>query len=335
MFSTFEMCEKYLNGCSSSSLNETLLAKQKFDGEIHTYSPSFKPTEFDEIVKHSNFIVFNSFSQLKLYKDKLLPHNSIGMRINPNISTTRTALYDPCSINSRLGVKIDDFKSLLNLDGIHFHALCEQNSDSLEIVLDKVINDFGIFFPKLKWINFGGGHLITEQNYDIDKLLNIISNFQNMYPNLQIYFELGGSIGWKTGYLESTILDIVHNGIDIAILDTSCDAHTPDVLHMPYTPKIRYAKSIKSMSLKEKLNGYIYQIAGNTCLSGDIFGTYCFNKKLNIGDKIIFEDMMHYTMVKTTTFNGINLPSIAIKRKNGNIDIIKNFGYEDYKNRLS
>jgi carboxynorspermidine decarboxylase len=331
MHSTFDMCKKYLKGCCASGLNEAILAYEKFGGEVHTYSPAFKPNEFDQIASISNHIVFNSHAQYDLYKDKILDKNSIGLRINPQYSTVEVDLYNPCGINSRLGIKKENFKPeyIAKIDGLHFHALCEQNVDALIGVLGRFEEDFGQYFKDIKWINFGGGHHITRDDYDVKSLIKLLKEFKEKYPHLDIYMEPGEAIGWRTGYLESTVLDIVDNGMKIAILDTSAEAHMPDTLAMPYKADIRDASS----DPKEKQ--YTYRLGGNTCLAGDIIGDYSFDKELEVGDKIILEDMIHYTMVKTTTFNGINLPSIAIKRKDGTIEVVKDYGYEDYMCRLS
>jgi len=342
MYSTFDMCKKYLKGCCASGLNEAILAHNEFGGELHTYSPAFKPNEFEQISKISNHIIFNSFNQLKLYKDKVKYHNSLGLRINPQYSTVEVDLYNPCGTYSRLGITKKEFlkesakykekNTLLELfkfiEGLHFHALCEQNVDALQGVLEKFEQNFSQYFDKLKWINFGGGHHITREDYDVDGLIKLLKGFKKKYPHLKIYLEPGEAIGWKTGYLESTVLDIVHNEINIAILDTSAECHMPDTLAMPYKPDIKN-------SADANIKRYTYRLAGNTCLAGDIIGDYSFDKPLQVGDKIILEDMIHYTMVKTTTFNGINLPSIAIKRKNGTIEIIKNYDFNSYKDRLS
>lgn len=330
MYSTFDICKKYLKGCSASGLNEALLANEKFGGEIHTYSPAFKPNEFEEISHISNYIVFNSFNQLNLYKDKIKPHNSIGIRINPECSTMNVDLYNPCGTNSRLGIIKSEFIDELPniIDGFHFHALCEQNVDALQLVLDKFERNFNQYFKDLKWINFGGGHHITRKDYDVKGLISLLQKFKKRYPHLKIYLEPSEAIGWQTGYLEATILDIVTNGMKIAILDTSAECHMPDTLSMPYRPDIRDA----DIPYKKE---FTYKLSGNTCLAGDIIGDYSFDKELKIGDKIILEDMIHYTMVKTTTFNGVNLPSIAIKRKTGNIEIVRNYDYLSYKDRLS
>ena len=330
MFSTFDLCKKYLKGCCASGLNEAILAHEEFGGEVHTYSPAFKPDEFEQITEISNHIVFNSFNQLELYKNKIKSHNSIGLRINPEVSTVDVDIYNPCGVYSRLGITKKEFKDELPtiVEGLHFHALCEQNVDALESVLEKFEKNFSQYFGQLKWINFGGGHHITRADYDVEGLIKLLKEFKSKYPHLKVYLEPGEAVGWQTGYLSTTVLDIVHNDIDIAILDTSAEAHMPDTLAMPYRADIR-----NSGIANEKK--HTYRLGGNTCLAGDIIGDYSFDKKLHIGDRIILEDMIHYTMVKTTTFNGINLPSIAIIKKNGDLKIVKEYNYESYKDRLS
>jgi len=330
LYSSFDLCRQYLKGCCASGLNEAILAYEEFGKEVHTYSPAFKPNEFDAITKISNHIVFNSFNQLELYKDKIQANNSIGIRVNPEVSTVEVDLYNPCAPYSRLGTPLKNFPDKLPeiIEGLHFHALCEQNVDALNQVLTKFEENFKQYFSKLKWINFGGGHHITREDYDVEDLIKLLQTFKEKYPHLKIYLEPGEAVGWQTGYLEATVLDIVDNGMKIAILDTSAECHMPDTLAMPYRAEIRGAGLPNEKQ-------FTYRLGGNTCLAGDIIGDYSFEKPLQIGDKIILEDMIHYTMVKTTTFNGINLPSIAIKRKNGYIDIIRDYGYESYKDRLS
>jgi carboxynorspermidine decarboxylase len=330
LYSTFDLCKKYLKGCCASGLNEAILAHEEFNGEVHTYSPAFKPDEFEQITQISNHIVFNSFSQLELYKDKIKEQNSIGLRVNPEVSTVDVDIYNPCGVFSRLGITKKEFQKELPaiVEGLHFHALCEQNVDALQKVLEKFEQNFSMYFDQLKWINFGGGHHITRVDYDVDGLIQLLQEFKARYPHLKVYLEPGEAVGWQTGYLSATVLDIVHNDIDIAILDTSAEAHMPDTLAMPYRPDIRDA----SVANEKK---YTYRLGGNTCLAGDIIGDYSFDTPLKVGDTIILEDMIHYTMVKTTTFNGINLPSIAIKRKDGSFELIRKYNYQSYKDRLS
>lgn len=330
LHSTFDLCKKYLKGCCASGLHEAILAKEEFGGEVHTYSPAFKEEEFDEIVSISNHVVFNSFNQLNLLKHKAIGKTSIGLRVNPEYSSVEVDLYNPCGAFSRLGITKANFDEtqLENVDGLHFHALCEQNVDALQGALKNFEENFGEYLAQMKWVNFGGGHHITRDDYDVEGLITILKEFKNRYPHLEVYLEPGEAVGWQTGYLMATVLDIVNNGMDIAILDTSAEAHMPDTLAMPYKADIRGA-----LNANEK--EFTYRLGGNTCLAGDIIGDYSFDKPLEVGDKIILEDMIHYTMVKTTTFNGIKLPSIVIKKNNNCYQIVNNFGYNNYKVRLS
>ncbi|MGA1940266.1 carboxynorspermidine decarboxylase [Arcobacter sp. YIC-310] len=330
LFSTFDICKKYLKGCCASGLHEAILAKEEFGGEVHTYSPAFKEEEFDEIVSLSNHVVFNSFSQLKRLKHKALGKTSIGLRVNPEYSSVEVDLYNPCAPFSRLGITKANFEKdeLEGVEGLHFHALCEQNVDVLEGALVNFEKNFGEFLPSMKWVNFGGGHHITRVDYDVNRLIDVLKSFKKRYPHLEVYLEPGEAVGWQTGYLSATVLDIVDNGMKVAILDTSAEAHMPDTLAMPYRADVR-----NSALANEKQ--FTYRLAGNTCLAGDIIGDYSFDKELKIGDKIILEDMIHYTMVKTTTFNGIKLPAIVLKKDNGCYQVVNNFGYNEYKRRLS
>lgn len=329
LWSSFDLCKQYLQGCCASGLHEALLAKEEFGKEIHTYSPAFKDEEIDEILDISHHVVFNSFNQYKKFKEKANKKVSCGLRINPEYSSVEVDLYNPCSVNSRLGITKANFEKdeLDGIEGLHFHALCEQNVDALEGALSKFEENFSCYFNQLKWVNFGGGHHITREDYDVQGLITLIKAFKKRYPHLQVYLEPGEAVGWQTGYLMATVLDIVDNGMKIAILDTSAEAHMPDTLAMPYRADIRNA----GFSNEKE---YTYRLAGNTCLAGDIIGDYSFERSLEVGDKIILEDMIHYTMVKTTTFNGIKLPSVAIKR-DGCYHIVNNYGYTDYKTRLS
>ena len=330
MHSTFDLCKKYLKGCCASGLHEALLAKEEFGKEVHTYSPAFKDEEIDEIISISNHLVFNSFNQLKRYKDKAFKKVSLGVRLNPEYSSVEVDLYNPCAPNSRLGITKANFdeSQLQYLEGFHFHALCEQNVDALEGALANFEKNFSLYFSQLKWVNFGGGHHITRADYDVEGLINLLKDFKSRYPHLEVYMEPGEAVGWQTGYLVATVLDIVNNGMDLAILDTSAEAHMPDTLAMPYRAMIRNS----AVAFEKK---YTYRLGGNTCLAGDIIGDYSFDEPLKVGDRIILEDMIHYTMVKTTTFNGIKLPSIIIKNKDNSYKVIKNFCYNDYKLRLS
>ncbi len=329
LWSTFDLCKEYLQGCCASGLHEALLAKEEFGKEVHTYSPAFKDEEIDEILDISNHVVFNSFNQWKHFRNKAIGKASCGLRINPEYSSVEVDLYNPCGAFSRLGITKDNFQEaeIEGIEGFHFHALCEQNVDALQGALLNFEKNFSQYFSQLKWVNFGGGHHITRKDYDVQGLITLLKDFKKRYPHLEVFLEPGEAVGWQTGYLVATVLDIVNNGMDIAILDTSAEAHMPDTLAMPYRADIR-----ESGLINEK--EHTYRLGGNTCLAGDIIGDYSFDKPLNIGDKIILEDMIHYTMVKTTTFNGIKLPSIAIQ-KDGCYQIVNDYGYNDYKIRLS
>ena len=337
LWKSFPLLKPYLEGCCASGLHEAKLASEVFTKEVHSYSPVFKDEEIHEIASISHHMVFNSPSQFKQFAHKckqINPKLLLGLRINPEYSESPTEMYNPCSLYSRLGTTIGNFDEALleYIDGLHFHALCEQSADALENVLHYFEEKFGKYISTMQWINFGGGHHITRKDYDVEKLIRLIKNFKKKY-NVEVYLEPGEAIGWETGTLHSTVLDIVHNGMDIAILDTSAEAHMPDTLLMPYRAGVLGAKPSANEKAGEKI--YTYRLAGNTCLAGDIMGDYSFDSPLQIGDKVIFLDQMHYTMVKATTFNGIKLPSIAIQKIDGSIKLVREFGYEDFKNRLS
>ena len=337
MWSTFPLVSKFLKGCTASGLHEAKLAhdefkKHKSDAEVHTYSPAYNDEDIKEIALISNHIVFNTPSQLLKYVDivkEINPELSISLRINPEVSASPKDIYNPCAIYSRLGTTLANFDEdvLEHIDGLNFHALCEQNVDALEEVLIAFEKNFSHYFKNLKYINFGGGHHVTKKGYDVEKLINIIKMFKSKY-GLEVYLEPGEAVGWETGYLVSTVLDVFHNGMNIAILDTSAEAHMPDTLAMPYRADVR-----GSAVAGEKK--YTYRLGGNTCLAGDIMGDYSFDEPLKVGQRIIFEDQIHYTFVKNTTFNGIKLPSLALLKKDGSLVTVKEFGYEDYKMRLS
>jgi len=330
---TFPLIRKYLAGISASSLNEALLGKEEFGKEVHIYAPAYSDNEFNQIIEIVDHINFNSINQWLLFKDKVITKKvKAGVRINPEHSEVKTKIYDPCAPFSRLGITHKNFMQNLDafngISGIMFHNLCELNSDSLERTLNIVVEKFGFYFKNLEWINFGGGHHITRPDYDIKRLINIIHEFRKKY-SLEVYLEPGEAIALNTGILVSTVLDVFENEMNIAILDTSATAHMPDVLEMPYRPEIKNA----GMPGEKP---YTYRLGGLTCLAGDIIGDYSFDKPLKRGDKIMFGDMAHYTMVKNTTFNGVNLPAIYIyNSENKELRLIKQFGYLDYKNRLS
>lgn len=329
-FATYPLIRSYISGATASGLYEARLGREEMGGENHIFSPAYLEDEIDEIVEICDHMVFNSFSQWEKYRDRVNGKISCGMRINPEFSTQGDhAIYDPCSPGSRLGVTLENFREDLldGIDGLHFHTLCEQNSDDLEATLEVVIQKFGKYFGRLKWLNFGGGHHITRADYDIARLERCINRIRSEY-GLEVYIEPGEAVALNAGYLVSSVLEIVHNGIDIGILDASAACHMPDVLEMPYRPFI-----IGSGEKGEKK--FDYRFGGNTCLAGDIIGDYSFDNPLNIGDKLIFTDMAIYSMVKNNTFNGMALPSIELLTTDGRIKTIKKFGYSDFKGRLS
>lgn len=327
-FYVYPLIASYLDGTTSSGLFEARLAKEHFGKEVHVFSPGYKASEFAEILTYADHIVFNSNSQLQLFKDTALKAKKvIGIRINPEKSTQTHAMYDPCSPTSRMGIKLADIDEglLPYISGFHFHTLCQQNADALEETLQAVEAKFGKYLAKLKWLNFGGGHHLTRADYDIEKLVKLISYFQTKY-HLEIYLEPGEAVVLNAGFLVASVLDITKNDMPIAILDTSATCHMPDVLEMPFTPPV-----IGTV----QQSPYHYRLSGNTCLTGDNIGEYYFPKPLQINDKIIFEDMALYTIVKNNTFNGIGLPAIYYRNQNKEDILIKNFGYGDFKSRLS
>ena len=326
----FPLVKQYLHGATASSFHEAKLVFEEMKVKAHTYCPVYVPNEFDEIQDISSHITFNSLSQYELYKIKMRNDISYGLRVNPGYSEIDTDLYNPASPNSRLGIPRNLLTDTLpdGIDAIHFHALCENTSYTLERVLESFINLYHPLILQAKWLNFGGGHLITRKDYEPEHLIKILKAFKAKYPNIEeIILEPGSAIGWQTGVLVSTVLDIVPNGdFPTAMLDVSFTCHMPDCLEMPYKPAVLNATE----------NGkHEYNLGGMSCLAGDFMGTWKFENELKIGDKIIFDDMIHYTMVKTSTFNGINLPSIGIWKTDDTFELVQSYGYEDYKKRLS
>lgn len=332
MTSMMPIVGEYLKGITASSLNEAHLGHEFMGKEVHAYAPAFLEDEFEELMSYCDHLVFNSFAQWEKYKDivKSNPSKTIecGLRVNPEYSEIEVDIYNPCSANSRMGITTANFKPELldGIDGLHFHTLCEQNSDALANTLPHLEEKFGPYLQQMKWLNFGGGHHITRDDYDIESLVRSIEYMRDKY-DLKIYLEPGEAIALNTGYLVSTVLDIVNNGMEIAILDASAACHMPDVLEMPYRPNI-----INAGKPGEK--PYTYRLGGNTCLAGDIIGDYSFDEPLKVGDRLVFMDMAHYTMVKNNTFNGVNLPSIASYNEEDGIKVHKTFGYKDYISRL-
>lgn len=329
MYSTFPIIGEYLAGVTSSSLNEARLGFEEMGKEVHIFSPAYIPSDFDEISDYCDHIIFNSINQWNKYKE--ITHSkgiSCGLRINPEFSTQKADIYDPCAQFSRLGITLKNLENsdLSGIDGLHFHTLCEQNADALKATLEVVEKNFGIFLKDMKWLNMGGGHHITRNDYDIEALISLILTVKEKY-NLQVYLEPGEAVALNAGFLVSSVLDITHNGMNNAILDASAACHMPDVLEMPYRPYIIGSKAAG-------IYPYTYRMGGATCLAGDIIGDYSFNNPLNIGDKLIFTDMAIYSMVKNNTFNGVNLPHIILRRSDGSFETIKKFGYDDFKSRL-
>ena len=333
LHATFPMIRQYLHGCTASGLHEAMLAHEKMGGEIHTYSPAFKDDEVDAIAAISDHMVFNSPAQFHRYYlqvKKINPKLLVSLRVNPECSASPVDLYNPCAPFSRLGTTLKHFDTTLlpYLDGLNFHALCEEDVDALERVLEVFEEKFGSYLSGMRYVNFGGGHHITKTGYDVTRLIKVIKNFRSRHNHIAVYLEPGEAVGWQCGFLVTTVLDIVDNDMKIAILDSSAEAHMPDILAMPYRAQVRGAGMPKEKP-------YTYRLAGNTCLAGDIMGDYAFDTPLHIGDTVIFEDQIHYTFVKNTTFNGIKLPSLAILDGKGNVNMVKSFGYETYRDRLS
>ena len=326
------LVSKMLNGATCSGLIEAKYAKEHGFREIHTYSPAFSDDDIDEVLSISHHVVFNSFAQWRRFATKAKNSKaSIGLRVNPNVSASPTDMYNPCGKYSRLGITKTNFEfsELDGIEGLHFHALCEESAQSLEIVLKAFEEQFGQIIPRMKWINFGGGHHITKAGYDIELLINLIKNFSQKY-GVQVYIEPGEAVGWECGFLIASVLDIVDNEQKTCIIDASAECHMPDTILMPYRPKIR----------GERVDGkFRYRFGGATCLAGDIVGAeagepiYSFDKPIDIGDRVIFEDQIHYTIVKNTTFNGVKLPSLTMMDESGNVAIWREFGYDDYAKR--
>jgi carboxynorspermidine decarboxylase len=334
MWSAFPLVREYLKGATASSLFEARLCFEEMKTRAHVYSPVYFENEFEELMGYSSHIVFNSINQFqKFYPEtKKAKHQiSCGIRVNPEFSDVGTDLYNPSAAGSRLGIGSDEFPEELpeGIEGIHFHVLCESDSFSLEKVLENLEIKFGKYLHQVKWVNMGGGHLMTRKGYDHQHLIQLLKNFRQKY-NVKVILEPGSAIAWETGVLVSTVKDIVeHKGIKTAILDVSFTAHMPDTLEMPYRPKIVSATEPNKNSV------HLYRLGGVSCLAGDFMEVYDFGHELQIDEKVIFLDMIHYTMVKTTMFNGVNHPAIAIWRENDELQIVRKFTYEDFKGRLS
>ncbi|WP_416308716.1 carboxynorspermidine decarboxylase [Neptunicella sp. SCSIO 80796] len=330
MWSTFPLVGQYLQGCTASSVWEAKLAKFEMGKEVHAYSPAYKQNDIDELVKLVNHISFNSLSQWQRYQQQVADAGiSMGLRINPEHREAETELYDPSAPGSRLGVKAEDLEGvdLSGIDGFHVHNLCECDSFAAERTLQAVEKRFAKWLPQLKWLNLGGGHLMTRKGYDVEHLINLLKTFREKY-DLQIILEPGSAVAWQTGTLVCEVVDVVENDGSIAILDISATGHMPDVLEMPYRPEVRNAGLVGEKN-------FDYKLGGNSCLAGDVIDSYSFEFPLEVGDRLIFEDMIHYTMVKTTFFNGVEHPSIGILKKDNSFELVRKFEYEDFRSRLS
>ena len=331
-FGVFPLVRRYLKGICASGPHEARLGAEEFGGQVHSFSPAFKEEDLKVCLKFSHHLVLNSFAQWNRFRPLIEATKrpvSVGLRVNPEVSTGAVPLYDPCAPNSRLGILRGEFEgqSLEGIEGLHFHTLCEQNSDALEQTLEGFEQRFGEFLPAMKWVNFGGGHHITRADYDRERLVRLVRHFRKSY-GVEVFLEPGEAVALNTGLLITTVLDILPRKTPIAILDTSVTAHMPDVLEMPYRPGI-----VGGHHPGEK--EFTYQLGGMTCLAGDVIGDWSFEKPLSIGDRLAFTDMAHYTMVKNTTFNGIQLPAIATYDPEANkLMVLRNFGYDDYRNRL-
>lgn len=332
MFRLYPLMGKYLAGTTASGLYEARLGYEEMGKENHVFAPAFKDADMQELVKICDHIVFNSMAQFQRHRAVCkLAGVSVGLRVNPECSTQEGehAIYDPCARGSRLGITLANFPDELppEVEGLHFHTLCEQNADDLLTTWKAFEAKFGKFFPQLKWINLGGGHHITRADYQLEVLLDLLKYIRDTY-HVQVYLEPGEAVALNAGYLVTEVMDIVHNGLDILILDASAACHMPDVLEMPYRPPLR-----GGFEANEKK--YTYRLSSMTCLAGDVIGDYSFDREIKVGDKLIFEDMAIYSMVKNNTFNGMPLPDIVLLHRDGQTELVHRFGYEDFKGRLS
>ena len=338
LWKTFPIFREFIHATTASSLSEARLALEEFGAPAHTYSPAYTDNEIDEIIRCSSHLTFNSLSQYHRYHERAADV-SLGLRVNPEYSEVGTLLYNPCAPGTRFGVTADKLPEQLpeDIEGFHCHCHCESGADVFQRTLAHIEEKFAKWFPQLKWINFGGGHLMTRKDYDVDLLIRMMQDFHKRYPWLKVILEPGSAFAWQTGPLVSHVVDIVEDkGIRTAILDVSFTCHMPDCLEMPYYPDVRGAQHVdeEASSHTSSLTSHLYRLGGNSCLSGDYMGSWQFNHDLEIGEEVIFEDMIHYTTVKTNTFNGVTHPSIGMMHEDGTLEILRYFGYEDYRNRM-
>ena len=337
LWKTFPIFREYINSTTASSLSEARLAYEEFGAPAHTFSPAYTDLEIEDIARMSSHLTFNSLSQYSRHHTKALETNSnlkLGIRVNPEYSEVGTDIYNPCAPGTRFGVLASQLPERLpeDISGFHCHCHCESGADVFQRTLVHIEEKFSKWFDQLEWINFGGGHLMTRKDYDIRLLMDILKDFKKRYPNLKVILEPGSAFAWQTGPLVSHVVDVVENkGIKTAILDVSFTCHMPDCLEMPYWPTVRGAETIEGEYGKGE---NIYRLGGNSCLSGDWMQSWKFDHALQIGETVIFEDMIHYTTVKTCTFNGITHPDICLLKKNGELQVLRHFDYQDYKNRM-
>ena len=331
MWSIFPTLAKHSDGATASSAAEARLVMEEYGQMAHTYAPTYTDRSFAEILQCSSHITFNSLGQFNRFgAQALLRGISCGLRINPEYSPVETDLYNPCVEGSRLGIRKEELSELpAGIEGLHFHVLCESRPQHLRLALEAVEKHFGHLLPQIKWLNMGGGHLMTHAEYDCDELIAVLNDFRARHPHLRLILEPGSAFTWRTGYLVSTIEDVIRSGgFNTAMLDVSFACHMPDCLEMPYKPAIIGAHDPEEGERK-------WRMGGNSCLAGDFYGDWAFDVEPKIGDRVVFEDMIHYTMVKTTMFNGVEHPSIAIWHKDDKLEVVRKFGYEDYRDRMS
>lgn len=349
LWKTFGIFREYIQHTTASSLSEARLAFEEFGSPAHTYSPAYTDSEFDKIVECSSHLTFNSLSQYVRFRDRAHGKVSIGLRVNPEYSEIETLLYNPCAPGSRFGVLASELPAVLpgDIEGFHIHCHCESGADTFVRTLQHIEERFSSWFPQIKWINFGGGHLMTRKGYDTELLISTLRDFRSRYPWLKVVLEPGSAFGWHTGPLVAEVVDtVVNTGVRTAILNVSFTCHMPDCLEMPYKPAVRGAKTIEDEEYIKDCEGnpdelqtartlaHAYRLGGNSCLSGDFMGLWQFDHELQVGERIIFEDMIHYTTVKTNTFNGITHPSIGILHSDGQFEMLRQYSYEDYRDRM-